>query len=55
MGSLSSFPMVLTLEEQGWFSLGYYHQRAWDRSQAKARKEAGKVVAENDAITEEKD
>ena len=39
MGNLSGFPKVLSLEEQGWFSLGYYHQRAWDRAQAKARKE----------------
>ena len=39
MGKLSGFPKVLSLEEQGWFSLGYYHQRAWDRAQAKARKE----------------
>jgi CRISPR-associated protein Csd1 len=39
MGSLSGFPRVLTLEEQGWFNLGYYHQRAWDRAQARARKE----------------
>jgi len=51
MGSLSGFPKILTLEEQGWFSLGYYHQRAWDRSQAKARKE--KQVPGEEAIVEE--
>jgi len=38
MENLAGFPKVLTLEQQGWFSLGYYHQRAWDRAQAKAGK-----------------
>ncbi len=46
MGSLTGFPKVLSLEEQGWFSLGYYHQRAWDRAQAKARKAASEVIPE---------
>ncbi|OIQ07765.1 type I-C CRISPR-associated protein Cas8c/Csd1 [Neomoorella thermoacetica] len=31
LGNLSSFPPVLTLEEQGYFALGYYHQRAANR------------------------
>jgi CRISPR-associated protein Csd1 len=35
---LPLFPKVLTLEEQGLFSLGYYHQRAGDRAAAIARK-----------------
>jgi CRISPR-associated protein Csd1 len=30
---LTTFPRILTLEEQGLFSLGYYHQRAADRAQ----------------------
>lgn len=34
-GGLSAFPKVLSLEDQGWFALGYYHQRAWDRLQAR--------------------
>lgn len=51
MGNLSGFPKVLTLEEQGWFSLGYYHQRAWDRAQAKARRE--EQVPGEDAVVEE--
>jgi len=51
MQNLASFPKVLTLEEQGWFSLGYYHQRAWDRAQAKARKE--EQVPGEDAVVEE--
>ncbi|MDN5344219.1 MAG: CRISPR-associated protein Csd1 [Clostridia bacterium] len=28
MAGLTSFPSILTLEEQGYFALGYYHQRA---------------------------
>jgi CRISPR-associated protein Csd1 len=31
---LDSFPKTLTLEGQGFFSLGYYHQRASDRAGA---------------------
>ena len=31
----SSSPRVLTLDEQGLFALGYYHQRAHDRAQAR--------------------
>ncbi len=34
MGRISTFPRTLTLEEQGLFALGYYHQRAHDRAQA---------------------
>jgi len=55
MGNLSSFPKVLSLEEQGWFSLGYYHQRAWDRAQAKARKAAGEAVSETEAFIDEQE
>ncbi len=40
IGGLSSFPSTLTLEEQGMFSLGYYHQRAHDRAQAKEARAA---------------
>lgn len=29
------FPRILTLEEQGYFALGYYHQRAHDSAQAR--------------------
>lgn len=48
---LSSFPRTLTLEEQGLFSLGYYHQRAHERTEAKAaseRKRAGQAEADAD-------
>ena len=37
---LSSFPKTLTLEQQGLFALGFYHQRASDRRAARERKEA---------------
>jgi len=51
MGELTAFPAVLSLPDQGWFSLGYYHQRAWDQAQAKARKE--EQVPGEEAIDEE--
>ena len=35
---LTCFPKTLTLEAQGMFALGYYHQRAQDRADAAARK-----------------
>ena len=40
MAGLPAFPKVLTLEDQGLFGLGYYHQRAADRAAAIAAKEA---------------
>ena len=46
---------VLTLEEQGLFALGYYHQRAWDRAQAlePRRKAAGMATsAVDDGVAE---
>ncbi len=36
---LTSFPRTLSLEQQGLFGLGYYHQRAQDRADAIARKQ----------------
>jgi len=48
---LEGFPRVLTLEEQGLFALGYYHQRAADRAAAMAgaaRKRAGLAAPEDD-------
>lgn len=52
---LSSFPRTLTLEEQGLFALGFYHQRAAARARAtanKAKREAagGPVAEEDDPI-----
>jgi len=40
MAMLPAFPKVLTLEQQGLFSLGYYHQLAADRAARIAAKEA---------------
>lgn len=37
---LRSFPKTLTLEQQGLFALGFYHQRAEDRRAVKERSEA---------------
>jgi CRISPR-associated protein Csd1 len=45
---ISGFPRTLTLEEQGMFSLGYYHQRAQQRAEtiaASERKKAGAAGA----------
>lgn len=39
-GITPAFPNTLTMREQGLFSLGYYHQRAHDRTQARERKQA---------------
>lgn len=39
MAGLTNFPKTLDMEEQGLFALGYYHQRAHDRAQARARRE----------------
>lgn len=37
---LPAFPKTLTLEQQGLFGLGYYHQRAADRAAAIAHKQS---------------
>ncbi len=42
LSGLDGFPRTLTLEEQGLFSLGYYHQRAFDRAQAREAAERRK-------------
>jgi CRISPR-associated protein Csd1 len=36
MSALDTFPHTLKLQHQGLFALGYYHQRAHDRAQARA-------------------
>ncbi len=36
LGHLDGFPNTLTIEEQGLFALGYYHQRAADHERARA-------------------
>ena len=49
---LKSFPRTLTLQDQGLFALGYYHQRADDRTQAREAKErkADATASRNTAI-----
>lgn len=39
LAGLDGFPKTLDMEAQGMFALGYYHQRAHDRAQARARRE----------------
>lgn len=56
---LTQFPATLTLQEQGLFALGFYHQRAADRKaaqDAKARKDAALAdlpETTDDAITDD--
>lgn len=38
MAGLEGFPKTLDMEDQGLFALGFYHQRAHDRAQARARR-----------------
>lgn len=54
---LSNFPRTLTLQQQGLFALGYYHQRADDRSQAREAKErrTGAGVASASSATDAED
>jgi CRISPR-associated protein Csd1 len=44
--NLQSYPKTLTLEQQGLFGLGYYHQRAADRAAALAHKKGGEAGEE---------
>ncbi|MCC6179716.1 MAG: type I-C CRISPR-associated protein Cas8c/Csd1 [Chloroflexi bacterium] len=56
LGRVDGFRPVLTLEDQGLFALGFYHQRAHDREQARLaaeRKRAGTVTTDTDTLTEE--
>lgn len=51
LGHLPAFPKVLSLEEQGLFALGYYHQRAADRArirEAMERRRAGAASIEDE-------
>jgi CRISPR-associated protein Csd1 len=47
-----AYPANLSLEGQGLFALGYYHQKAWSRAQAKDHKQSSDATNEN---TEEMD
>lgn len=49
--SASGFPKTLTLEQQGLFALGYYHQRAHDRAEAQKageRRKAGERLPDGE-------
>ncbi|OPX37558.1 MAG: type I-C CRISPR-associated protein Cas8c/Csd1 [Desulfobacteraceae bacterium 4484_190.1] len=54
-GKLMTFPAVLSLLEQGWFTLGYYHQRAWQRAQAHRRGEQVEAIEELSTNQEQQD
>lgn len=50
------FPATLRLSDQGLFALGYYHQRAMDRTQARAaadRKRASNLTTEAESSVDE--
>lgn len=49
LAPMTAFPTTLTLQDQGLFALGFYHQRAADRAQAvanRAKRGAQQPVAE---------
>ena len=51
---IEGFASILTLEQQGIFALGFYHQRAYDRAQIQAaieRKKAGIASPEESDIS----
>jgi CRISPR-associated protein Csd1 len=53
LSHLAGFPAALTLQDQGLFALGYYHQRASDRAQARAaaeRRQSGPAEAAPSAV-----
>lgn len=52
---LPGFPMTLNLRDQGLFALGYYHQRAFDRAQAREaseRRRSGLPASDDAALLE---
>lgn len=53
LGQLPAFPQTLNLQDQGLFALGYYHQRAADRQEARKRAEAKKAQKDTDEPTQE--
>lgn len=52
MSNLDGFPKTLSVQEQARFVLGYYHQRAWDRAQARDANERRKRGETPDAEVE---
>ncbi len=49
---IDSFPRVLMIEDQGLFALGYYHQRAASRAEARAAADARRAGATNADTTQ---
>ena len=49
---LNAFPKILSLEQQGFFSLGYYHQRAADRAGAIAYRQGHRQTEETPESSE---
>ena len=54
MSRIGDWPTTLVLRDQALFSLGYYHQRAHDRTEAISRRaaRAGGANANDDAAKE---
>lgn len=46
---IDAFPRILSLQGQGMFALGYYHQRAWDWAQRTERAAAKKARLDEDS------
>ena len=44
---LKGFPAIFSLEEQGQFALGYYHQKQQDYDNAKNNKELQSIIENN--------
>lgn len=51
---LTIYPKTLTLEEQGLFALGYYHQKAANRAGAIAYKQSQQNADKNKSEEKEK-
>lgn len=52
LADLTLFPPTLTLEQQGVFALGYYHQRAADRQAARSRATRARADGDQTSTTE---
>lgn len=55
LAPLAGFPKTLTLQEQGLFALGFYHQRAADRRAAREHREAADAERSEAGIAEDAD
>ncbi len=55
LGRIVTFPSILSLEDQGYFVLGYYHQRADDAARRRAAAERRRAGAASAADEDEAD